>query len=227
MTIGQLSIIPLFPIYGLWMCIHSKSFDIVTEWYFWGCRFEDSDWCKEVKQMTSQHRTTDTIQHLIDRDEANENWQKNSIDRIQLDLETTKYEMSDPTTVAIGKPFGTLKRPIVANVVGHSRRTEMKNLTAYAVFVMQAYLAGCEIELNVKYSFTWQDVKDPLWSWTTVNYRIKLPDGWEYVIEDGEIAFREPKKGECYLDGINYKPRMSGFMMNAKRPIIKRKDRSE
>ena len=102
----------------------------------------------------------------------------------------------------------------------------MKNLTAYAIFVMQAYLAGCKIWFTYKkYKPSYCD--KPTWNWEDCFYYIKLPEGWEYVIEDGEIAFREPKKGECYLDGINYKPRMSGFMMNAKRPIIKRKDRSE
>jgi hypothetical protein len=51
MVIGQISIVPLFPLYGLWMCFHHKSFEIVTEWYFWGCRYEDSDFHREIEEI--------------------------------------------------------------------------------------------------------------------------------------------------------------------------------
>ena len=48
MLIGQISIIPMFPVYGLWMCIHQKTFDIVVEWFFNGCRYEDSELHKKL-----------------------------------------------------------------------------------------------------------------------------------------------------------------------------------
>ena len=59
--------------------------------------------------------------------------------------------------------------------------------------------------------------------------RIKLPEGWEYVIEDGEIAFREPKEREFYLTN-NYCGNQSKFIPmyqghnfdGRKYPIIKK-----
>jgi hypothetical protein len=88
----------------------------------------------------------------------------------------------------------------------------MKNLTAYAIFVMQASEAGQEIEFNDN-GFVWE-ICEPEWHWGEWEYRIKLPKGWEYVIEDGDIAFRSTKKGEWYLcrnNGVqnSYSPRQS------------------
>jgi len=106
----------------------------------------------------------------------------------------------------------------------------MKHFTAYAVFVMQAYLAGCEIELlcddtDRKY---WSLCEEPNWTWfNTPGYRIKLPEGWEYVIDDGEIAFREPKKGENFVcaDGVVSSCEIANIKVKV--PIIKRKEQSK
>jgi len=104
----------------------------------------------------------------------------------------------------------------------------MKNLTAYAIFVMQAYLAGCKIWFTYKkYKPSYCD--KPTWNWKDCFYYIKLPESWEYVIEDGEIAFREPMLGQFFLseDFKSIVQNVSGDCTIGKRPIIKRKDRSE
>jgi len=105
----------------------------------------------------------------------------------------------------------------------------MKSFTEYAIFVMQAHLAGREIWFTYK-KYEPSYCYKPTWNWEDCFYYIKLPEGWEYVIEDGEIAFREPKQGEYYMMndcsikkayvnclGYLYVSHM-GF-----RPIIKRK----
>ena len=98
--------------------------------------------------------------------------------------------------------------------------------TAYKIFVMQAHENGQEIEvcvldINNKIQPLY-DIK-VTWNWEEFYYRIKLPAGYEYVIEYEEIAFRKPKKGESFLfEGlyIVFKNAPSG--MSNKRPIIKK-----
>ncbi len=107
----------------------------------------------------------------------------------------------------------------------------MKNFTEYAIFVMQAYLAGCQIE-TAWYSHAenkWVDVweiciDDIKWNWENVKYRIKLPEGWEYLIEDGDIAFRYPENNEWCLDNnyVPYQTKTGTTCIN--QPIIKRKE---
>jgi len=100
----------------------------------------------------------------------------------------------------------------------------MENLTEYAIFVMNAYLNNCEIEKKHRYYNIdkWKSGRKIQWDWLGFIYRIKLPEGWEYVYEDGEIAFRKPREGEDYLSKIG-KPNCAKWNKDVKRPIIKRK----
>jgi len=97
--------------------------------------------------------------------------------------------------------------------------------TAYKIFVMQASESGCEIECKYKVPNQCCYFKDNslLWNWLELDYRIKLPERFEYLIEDGELVFREPKKGEWFLNRHYYEPRhnFNGFGFG-KLPIIKR-----
>ena len=98
----------------------------------------------------------------------------------------------------------------------------------YVHFVVGAKIAGQEIECRclIIDSIGWDLCNKIFWNWELLLYRIKLPKGWEYVIEDGEIAFREPKEGEWFITAKHYKRLMvtdktfieKGF----KRPIIKK-----
>jgi len=105
----------------------------------------------------------------------------------------------------------------------------MKNVDEYILYVVGAKIAGCEIEEFYKggeVKTKWFLTKYPKWNWWHYIYRIKLPEGWEYVIEDGDIAFREPKMNESFLASGYYKPSsvIADIEYNEKRPIIKRKD---
>jgi hypothetical protein len=99
----------------------------------------------------------------------------------------------------------------------------------YKIFVMQASIAGREIETNNKENtLGWYFNETPKWNWVIFDYRIKLPEGWEYVIEDGEIAFREPNqvgddkyRSETYLDK-EYEPCDEKLVKGCMRSIIKR-----
>jgi hypothetical protein len=107
----------------------------------------------------------------------------------------------------------------------------MKYFDEYVRFVVDAKIVGCEIENKCKFeSYSHWSVCDILsWNWSFDNYRIKLPDGWEYVMEDGEIAFREPKKGERYLIpiAIAYVVQLckGTFKHEEKFPIVKRSEK--
>jgi len=107
----------------------------------------------------------------------------------------------------------------------------MKNFDEYVHFVVGAKIAGCEIEMKYKVPNQCCFFKDYtlLWNWLELIYRIKLPDGWEYVIEDGEIAFREPKEGEWYYEDDAstvscYSAWKAIGRTTGKAPIIKRKE---
>jgi hypothetical protein len=100
--------------------------------------------------------------------------------------------------------------------------------TAYKIFVMQASEAGQEIEFQGKEldfgvkreNLQWFLMTVQAWDFVHFIYRIKLPEGWEYIIEDGEIAFRVPNE-EHFLDkdgSVQYSVEKYYF----KRPIIKR-----
>lgn len=99
----------------------------------------------------------------------------------------------------------------------------MKHLTEYAIFVMQAHLAGQEIETVILKEWYIVDKLYGGWNWHDYVYRIKLPEGWEYVIEDGEIAFREVKRGEYFLTNkYELCQYMTDVKCDYKRPVIKR-----
>jgi len=106
----------------------------------------------------------------------------------------------------------------------------MKHFDEYVHFVVGAKIAGCEIECqDFAYASRkeWFTCKEIFWNWEKWIYRIKLPEGWEYVIEDGEIAFREPREGEGMLmmvsNGCIPKIRTSNpKFVPMKYPIIKR-----
>jgi hypothetical protein len=104
----------------------------------------------------------------------------------------------------------------------------MKYFDKYVLFVVGAKIAGYEIEFFNPILGEWVVMPNPKWNWMNCEYRIKLPSDWEYVIEDGEIAFREPRKGEYYLIGdisSAYIPMYQGsHSLERKFPIIKRKD---
>ena len=87
----------------------------------------------------------------------------------------------------------------------------MKNFEEYILFVIWAKLNGQEIGwLN---HLSMSDVasgKKPMsyaynkctvfhWDWRLFVYVIKLPKGYEYIIENGEIALRMPKFEETYF----------------------------
>ena len=96
----------------------------------------------------------------------------------------------------------------------------MKNFDEYIYFVVGAKIAGCKIQAFV--DSKWFNVSRIEWNWDDFNYRIKLPKGYEYVIEDGEIAFREPKEGENYLSK-RYNCKVAIYdWTNDKRPIIRK-----
>ena len=101
----------------------------------------------------------------------------------------------------------------------------MKNFDEYIHFVVGAKIAGCEIEwdelVDGEFDNLWTYSYKPVWNWAKHRYRIKLPEGWEYVIENGEIAFREPKEGEWFLTS-DYRPLQRLSLLGEKRPIIKR-----
>jgi hypothetical protein len=101
----------------------------------------------------------------------------------------------------------------------------MKNLTEYAIFVMEGYLKGCKIEWKglPPYETGWNHIPYLIeWNWQHKRYRIKLPEGWEYVIEDEDIAIREPKRDEIFLSE-DYQPMNCVYSVpENKRPIIKR-----
>ena len=93
----------------------------------------------------------------------------------------------------------------------------MKNFDEYVHFVVGAKISGCEVE-HMDGSL----IKKPAWCWNgACAYRIKLPEGWEYVIEDGEIAFREAFKGEWILKQ-DYTVGQAFNDLVIKRPIIKK-----
>lgn len=100
----------------------------------------------------------------------------------------------------------------------------MKNFDEYVHFVIGAKIARQEIERI--WDGVWYIKKYPKWNWVGNTYRIKLPKGWEYVIEDGEIVFREPRGGEWYLQDNVYEPASISdvyfFKKGIKRPIIKK-----
>jgi len=97
--------------------------------------------------------------------------------------------------------------------------------TAYKIFVMQASELGQDIE-KFDSDSVWRKAFSLNWDWLNYNYRIKLSKGWEYVIEDGEIAFRKPKYKEWYFDfhnDVGYLPKQWTFIKEFQlRPIIKR-----
>ena len=96
------------------------------------------------------------------------------------------------------------------------------NSTEYKVFVMQAEIAGQEIEEKSKKLQELGYHKClPMWDWLHKVYRIKLPAGYEYVIEDGEIAFRGQRAGEINL-GWNGKIETNIINSANKRPIIRK-----
>ena len=96
----------------------------------------------------------------------------------------------------------------------------MKNFDEYVHFVVGAKIAGQEIERTSVDK--WVVIPEPTWNWRDYSFRIKLPKGWEYVIENGDIAFREPKK-EYFLDISSEKLYcdFAGDALTIKRPIIK------
>ena len=105
----------------------------------------------------------------------------------------------------------------------------MKYFNEYVHFVVGAKIAGCDIETEgglPNNDFVITDT--PLWNWADCSYRIKLPKGWEYVIEDGEIAFREPNEGEWCLtnDYVKALAIVNGNSLfnycKDKRPIIRK-----
>lgn len=103
----------------------------------------------------------------------------------------------------------------------------MKNFDEYVHFVVGAKIAGQDIEcFNKAYPVDdWFINDSPEWDWFINNFRIKLPDGWEYVIEDGEIAFREPKDNECIVTSeYSILEDICTGCLFGKRPIIKRKE---
>jgi hypothetical protein len=103
----------------------------------------------------------------------------------------------------------------------------MKNFNEYVHFVVGAKIAGCEIEEFYKggeVKTKWFLTKYPKWNWWHYIYRIKLPEGWEYVIEDGDIAFREVKDHEYYCDSGGHPRSKKSYWTSKKYPIIKRKD---
>ncbi len=66
------------------------------------------------------------------------------------------------------------------------------------IFVMQAADAKQKIECsgsNINGVKLWRDVSNPNWYWPKTDYRIKLPDGYEYTGE-----WREQEVGEFFLD---------------------------
>jgi len=72
-------------------------------------------------------------------------------------------------------------------------------------FVQQAAHAGQKIEISSLFIRMGHPIKEyhlcvkPEWDWPNCDYRIKLPDGWEYTGE-----FRQAVVGvECYLNA-NY-----------------------
>jgi hypothetical protein len=95
--------------------------------------------------------------------------------------------------------------------------------TAYKIFVMQASEAGQVIQTELNNAGFFEDCAKPRWNWSFY-YRIKLPEGWEYVIENGEIAFREPKKGENYLTKDYFTMICCVSKTEFINPIIKRKE---
>ena len=105
------------------------------------------------------------------------------------------------------------------------------NTTAYKIFVMQASEAGQEIEIEYP-TGRWTVCTTPKWSWDDDIYRIKLPSGWEYVIEDNNIDFREPIECEyiyCRFHGNKYEvmfvPKENKYF--GKFPIIKKIDNTK
>ena len=102
----------------------------------------------------------------------------------------------------------------------------MKNFDEYVHFVVGAKIAGQVIECgdsnNKTLSYSVLDSETSIWNWMFFFYRIKLPKGWDYVIKDGDIAFREPEVGE-WIFGAGYIPREYVIAYGcAKKPIIKR-----
>jgi hypothetical protein len=99
--------------------------------------------------------------------------------------------------------------------------------TAYKIFVMQASEARQKIEYHVfgQSNNLWYNVHyTDDWMWGKYNYRIKLPEGWEYVIENNEIAFRKLRDYDYYLNK-QYKIRQYNFgspKLTCKVPIIKK-----
>ena len=84
----------------------------------------------------------------------------------------------------------------------------MINFDEYVHFVTGAKIAGQRIEYKIRdgrhICYFIPCILDIDWNWYIYFYRIKLPKGYEYVIENGEIAFREPKKGEGYLSPMSW-----------------------
>jgi hypothetical protein len=107
----------------------------------------------------------------------------------------------------------------------------MKSFDEYVHFVLGAKIAGCEIEFADARCSNWQKTTSTHWNLEQYDYRIKLPAGYEYVIEDGDIAFREPKFNEWYLNNGCYTPFQCELRdlkgKKYKRPIIKRKQTEE
>ena len=102
----------------------------------------------------------------------------------------------------------------------------MKNFNEYVHFVVGAKIAGCEIETLTLNGSRWDLLSlPPAWQWDNFpRYRIQLPEGWEYVIEDGDIAFREVKDHEYYCDSGGHPRSKKSYWTSKKYPIIKRKD---
>ncbi len=57
--------------------------------------------------------------------------------------------------------------------------------TSEAVKVMQAYVAGADIEWkpNSSHKDNWKPVRDPVWSWGVDKYRIKPAPAREFFID--------------------------------------------
>jgi hypothetical protein len=100
------------------------------------------------------------------------------------------------------------------------------NFDEYVYFVVGAKIAGQEIDQLWKDNLNCTaNYKKQLWNWELYCYCIKLPEGWEYVTEDGDIAFREVDVIEDFLgcSASSYKPTRYHFSMGKiLRPIIRK-----
>ena len=74
----------------------------------------------------------------------------------------------------------------------------------YKIFVMQASLNDQKIECrDLRYN-KWCSInmKEHIqWNWVDFNFRVKLPEGLEYVYYGDWILFRSPKIDEWFLTG--------------------------